>query len=258
MRVVTISREYGCGGGEIAARLAERLKWNLIDHEVVQQIAERLGVDEADAEAHDEHADGWVMQFLSTMQGVGPMIALPSDLTFPPTEAAYTRALREVVLAAALAGPSVIVGRGAQIILRDRRDTLHVRVVAPLNQRIAYVARRESLTPAEAQQRIQQRDQERRRYLATTYRALPDDAHLYDIIVNTAVLEFDSCVEIITRALDSKSARLATPATELGPAGAKLPPYPEPPVDFTPPVDTTQGAESSDVSTDNATNTSGA
>ncbi|HZC08170.1 MAG TPA: cytidylate kinase-like family protein [Ktedonobacterales bacterium] len=237
MRAVTISREYGSGGGEIAARLATRLGWKLIDHEVVKQIAERLGVDEEDAAAHDEHADSWVMQFLATMQGVGPMVALPSDLTFPPTEAAYTRALRDVVKGAVLAGQSVIVGRGSQIILRERRDTLHVRIVAPLKLRIAYVARRENLTQAAAQQRIQQRDQERRRYLSTTYRALPDDAHLYDITLNTAVLDLDSCVELIRSALESKAARLATPATELGPAGAKLPPYPEPPVDFTPPDD---------------------
>lgn len=258
MRAVTISREYGSGGGEIAARLAERLGWKLVDHEVVLRIAERLGVDEADAEAHDEHADGWVMQFLSTMQGVGPMIALPSDLTFPPTEASYTRALREVVLGATLAGPCVIVGRGSQIILRDRRDALHVRIVAPLNLRIAYVARRESLTPAEAQQRIQQRDQERRRYLSNTYRALPDDTHLYDMTINTAVLDFDSCVEIIRRALESKATRLATPEAELGPAGAHLPPYPEPPVDFTPPVTPAQDMESADASADSSTKPSGA
>ncbi|HEY7976138.1 MAG TPA: cytidylate kinase-like family protein, partial [Ktedonobacterales bacterium] len=184
MRAVTISREYGSGGGEIAARLAERLGWQLIDHEVVQQIAQRLGVEEEDAAAHDEHAESWVMQFLTTMQGVGPMVALPSNLSFPPTEASYTRALRDVVHGAVLAGQTVIVGRGSQIILRERRDTLHVRIVAPLELRIAYVALRENLTRAAAQQRILQRDQERRRYLAATYRAVPDNAHLYDVTLN--------------------------------------------------------------------------
>ncbi len=257
MRAVTISREYGSGGGEIAARLAGRLNWKLVDHEVVQQIAERLGVDEADAEAHDEHADSWLMQFLSTMQGVGPMIALPSDLTFPPTEVSYARALREVVLGAMAAGPCVIVGRGSQIILRDRRDTLHVRIVAPLNLRIAYVARRESLTATEAQQRIHLRDQERRRYLAATYRALPDDPHIYDITLNTAVLDFDSCVEIIGQALEAKAARVATPSAELGPAGAHLPPYPEAPVDFAPPAEPEETGPV-DAPTDSSASASGA
>ncbi|HEX8727845.1 MAG TPA: cytidylate kinase-like family protein [Ktedonobacterales bacterium] len=232
MRAITISREYGSGGGEIAARLAERLGWRLVDHEVVKQIAERLGVEEEDAAAHDEHAESWVMQFLTTMQGVGPMVALPSNLSFPPTEASYTRALREVVNAAVLAGQSVIVGRGSQVILRNRRDTLHVRIVAPLEQRISYVALRESLSRVAAQQRITQRDQERRRYLITHYRHTPDDAHLYDLTINTAVLDLDSCVDLIVHALEAKAAQLTTPATALGPAGERPAPYPEPPIDF--------------------------
>lgn len=232
MRAITISREYGSGGGEIASRLAERLGWRLVDHEVVKQIAQRLGVEEEDAAAHDEHAESWVMQFLTTMQGVGPMVALPSNLSFPPTEASYTRALRDVVNGAVLAGQSVIVGRGSQIILRNRRDTLHVRIVAPLEQRIAYVMLRESLSHAEAQQRITQRDQERRRYLINNYRHTPDDAHLYDITLNTSVLDLDSCVELIVHALEAKATQLTAPTTALGPAGERPAPYPEAPVDF--------------------------
>jgi len=54
MRVITISREYGSGGGEIAARLARRLGWQLIDHEVVVRVAEKLHVSEEEAEEHDE------------------------------------------------------------------------------------------------------------------------------------------------------------------------------------------------------------
>jgi cytidylate kinase len=242
MRAVTISREYGSGGGEIAARLAERLGWRLIDHEVVIQIAQRLGVEEEDAAAHDEHAESWVVQFLSTMQSVGPMVALPSNLSFPPTEAAYTRALRDVVHGAVLAGRVVIVGRGSQIILRERRDTLHVRIVAPLEYRIAYVATRENLARAAAQQRIQQKDQERRRYLSATYQAVPEDAHLYDLVLNTNVLAFDNCVSLIQHGLEAKATRLAAPVEALGPAGAHLPPYPERPVDFSAPAAATDGA----------------
>ena len=236
MRAVTISREYGSGGGEIAARLAQHLGWRLVDHEVVTQIAKRLGVEEEDAAAHDERAEGWVMQFLTTMQTVGPMVALPSDMIFPPDEAAYTRALRDVVNGAVLAGQSVIVGRGSQIILRERRDTLHVRIIAPLTLRIAYVAQRENLSHSAAQQRIQQKDQDRRRYLSATYHSVPDNAHLYDLTLNTAVLDLDSCVTLIAQALAAKATRLTAPAEALGPA-ACLAPYPTRPADFTPPAD---------------------
>lgn len=231
MRAVTISREYGSGGGEIAARLAQRLNWRLVDHEVVTQIAQRLGVEEEDAEAHDEHAESWMMQLFTSMQTVGPMVALPTNLTFPPDDAAYTHALRDVVRAAVEAGSCVIVGRGAQIILHDRRDTLHVRIVAPLKLRVAYVAQRENLSPAAAQQRIQQKDMDRRRYLSVTYRHTPDEAHLYDLILNTSVLSLDGCVDIVQQALEAKGARVAVPVEALGP-GAHLSPYPERPSDF--------------------------
>jgi cytidylate kinase len=244
MRAVTISREYGSGGGEIATRLAQALDWRLVDHEVVTQIAQRLGVEVEDAAAHDEQAESWVVQFLSTMQTVGPMVALPSNLSFPPDDAAYTRALRDVVHGAVLAGQTVIVGRGSQIILAKRRDTLHVRVVAPLDMRVSYVAQREDLTPAAAQQRIQQKDLQRRRYLWTTYRHAPDEAGLYDITLNTAVLDLDSCVNLIKLALESKATRLAVPVEALGPK-AHLPPYPTAPADFPPPNDTAATANTS-------------
>src|SRR6476659_4044020 len=55
MRAVTISREYGSGGGEIAARLSKRLGWKLIHHEIVMQVANALGVSQEDAAAHDEN-----------------------------------------------------------------------------------------------------------------------------------------------------------------------------------------------------------
>lgn len=233
MRAVTISREYGSGGGEIAARLAKRLGWRLVDHEVVTQIAQQLGVEERDAEAHDEHAEGWVMQFFTTMQTVGPMVALPSNYTFPPNDASYTRALRDIVLGATKAGHSVIIGRGSQMILRDRLDTLHVRIFAPLAQRIAYVAQRESLAPDAAQRRIQQKDLDRRRYLAATYHHTPDEATLYDLVLNTGAIDLDGCVDLIMRALANRATRVNKPVTALGPL-APMTRYSEPPADFQP------------------------
>lgn len=252
MRAVTISREYGSGGGEIAARLAHRLGWRLVDHEVVTQIARRLGVEEEDAAAHDEHAESWVVQFLATMQTVGPMVALPSNLAFPPDDASYARALREVVHGAVLAGQSVIVGRGSQMILRERRDTLHVRIVASLDLRVAYVSQRENLTHAAALQRVQQKDQDRRRYLTTHFRHAPDDAYLYDLVLNTNVLDLDSCVSIIQVALQAKSTRLAIPAEALGPR-AHLPPYPTRPEDFSAPSATNEGTASGGASHESGT-----
>jgi cytidylate kinase len=231
MRAVTISREYGSGGGEIAARLAKRLGWQLIHHQIVMQVAKALGVTQQDAEAHDEHAEGLVARVLYGLSAIQPPMpgGVPIDLSIDSRS--YDEARTRAVEGAIAAGQVVIVGRGAQVLLADRRDVLHVRVVAPLEQRIAYVMKREGLDRAAAQARIQQKDRDRLRFLMTAHHRNAEDAHLYDIVVNTGVLDLDSVVEMLVAAIERKAARLSTPAGELGPA-AGLDRYPEPPGDF--------------------------
>ena len=259
MTAVTISREYGSGGGEIAARLAQRLGWRLVDHEVVSQIAQRLGVQVADVAAHDEAVAGLAERVRGALDAlgsiadimVGSLEHVPGDRAAEPAEEpaagsagatslavgarSYHEALREVVAAAADRGRVVIVGRGAQVLLGGRRDVLHARVVAPLAQRVAYVMRREGLGEAAARARIQRKERARARYLQAHYRRQPDDAHLYDLVVNTGVLALDDAVDLIALALERKGRRRALPVEALGPA-AGLAPYPGPTGDFRPPA----------------------
>ena len=134
MHVITLSREYGSGGGEIAARLARRLAWRLIDHELVVRVARQLGVPAAAARAYDEQADvGLLARFLRTLSPLeagglldagAPEGAVAEEAVDPR---AYHATLRRVVEATAGAGQVVIVGRGAQVLLAARRDALHVR-----------------------------------------------------------------------------------------------------------------------------------
>jgi CMP/dCMP kinase len=72
MRAVTISREYGSGGGEIATRLAKRLGWQLIDHAIVERVASEIGTSAQEAEIHDEHAVGVLARTLSSMLYIYP------------------------------------------------------------------------------------------------------------------------------------------------------------------------------------------
>jgi cytidylate kinase len=67
MRAVTISREYGSGGGEIATRLAKRLRWQLIDHAVVERVASEVGTSLEEAEVYDEHVQGIISQVLGSL-----------------------------------------------------------------------------------------------------------------------------------------------------------------------------------------------
>jgi cytidylate kinase len=239
MRAVTISREYGSGGGEIAARLAERLGWQLIDHEVVVRVAQELGVTIDEAEAHDERTESLVARILTSMQAIEPAVFVNSQVSLVSNERVYRDALRSVVEAAVNTGHVVIVGRGSQVLLANWRDVLHVRIIAPFEQRVAYVTRREGLDQAAAGSRIQLKERDRNRYLQAEHGQSPQEPHLYDLVINTAVLDLDSAVDLIVLALERKAEQLTVPTGELGPA-AGMTRYPTQPHDLHPPESITE------------------
>jgi cytidylate kinase len=233
MRAITISREYGGGGGEIASRLAKRLGWDLIDHAIVERVASEMGTSTQEAEAHDEHTEGIVSRVLNSMQYLYPV----SMVNAPPEaflkEEDYCGAVNRIVRAAAARGHVVIVGRASQVILAEQRDVLRVQIIASFDKRVAYVMQREGVDHHAAETRIHMKDHERARYLQMEYHQKVEDAHLYDIVLNTSLLDLESAVEIICFTLQQKARGLATKTGELGPA-VGLSPYPAQPEDFPP------------------------
>ena len=232
MRAITISREYGSGGGEVARRVAARLEWQLVDHEMIVHIAQSLGVSESEIEQKDEYSESFASRILSSMRLIDPAMAVgvPID-ALTTTEEAYKQALTNLVHAVAQTGHAVIVGRGGQVLLADQRDVLHVRIVAPLEQRITYVVQREGLDRDAARTRIQQKDRQRERYLQNHYHQSSEDPHLYDLVLNTGIIDLESIAEIITTTLERKATRLTVREEELGP-GAGSPLYTSRPEDF--------------------------
>jgi CMP/dCMP kinase len=225
MCAVTISREYGSGGGEVARRVAERLGWRLVDHEIVVRTARELGISEAEAEDWDESGQGVVEHILASMRMLYPAtFAMPLDTPLGIDEQGYYEALNRVVQSAVKTGHMVIVGRGSQMILGDRRDVLHVRIVSSLEKRISYVMQREGIGQSEAQARIQLKETDRARYLQTHYHQHADNAHLYDLVINTSILDLGSVVSMIELALQQKATRLGLAEEALGP-GAGLQRY---------------------------------
>ena len=234
MCAITISREYGSGGGEIAARLALRLGWELIDHEVVVRVAQQLHVSQEEAEEHDERVESLAARILKSLRRVQPTMPVAVEIPLTMDSRAFYEARSRVIEGAVASGQVVIVGRGAQAHLAKRRDVLHVRIVAPLEARIVYVMSREGLEREAAQTRLLKKDHEHARYLETFYHRHPSDPHLYDLVLNTGILDLESVVEVIAIVLEHKARRLSVPTRELGPA-VGLPRYPAQPEDFRPP-----------------------
>ncbi len=237
MRAITISREYGSGGGEIASRLAKRLGWQLINHEIIELVASEMGTSTQQAEAYDERTEGILARALNSLQLLEPayMAGIPPEALLS-NEKTYLKTVSRIIRAAATKGHVVIVGRGSQVLLARQRGVLHVRIIAPLEQRIAYVMQREGLDQATAQARIQMKEHDRMRHLETAYHRKPADAHLYDIVLNTSFLDLDGAVEIISLTLQQKAKQLSVKTGDLGPA-VGLSRYPDQPEDFRPTVE---------------------
>jgi cytidylate kinase len=236
MRAITISREYGSAGGEIATRLARHLKWQLIDHEIVERVALEMGTSLGAAEAYDERTEGILARIFNNLQSLQPAyMAGASPKAFLKNEETYLKTVSQIVLAAATQGHVIIVGRGSQVLLAQKRDVLHVRIIAPFEKRVDYVMTREGIDRAAAEARIKMKDHDRTKHLETAFHQKPDDAHLYDVVLSTAFLDLDSAVEIISLALQQKANQLSIKMDELGPATG-LPPYADKPADFRPKV----------------------
>src|SRR3954466_10077492 len=139
MAFITISRMYGSGGSDIAAHVARMLGWQLYDNEIIDQIAERSGLPRAEVSEQEERVPSLVER-ISGAFAMGTPEAMP---TFPDgqpstTEEEIVAATKRVIEDAVQQSPAVFVGRGAQCLLAERSDALHVFCYAPLPALVAY------------------------------------------------------------------------------------------------------------------------
>ena len=116
--------------------------------------------------------------------------------------------LARTILALGVQGDVVLLGRGAGYILPSR-STLHVRLLAPLADRVAYTAQSLRLTEEEAALAVSKRDAGRAEFLTTHFHRRPDDAHQYDLLLNTSFLGEECSAELICQAAQAKKLSLA-------------------------------------------------
>ncbi|HUO31285.1 MAG TPA: cytidylate kinase-like family protein [Bryobacteraceae bacterium] len=183
-RVLTIAREYGSGGAEIAALAAKSLGWKLLDRNLIDKIAHAAGVDVESVTACDEHVDSWLHRISRPLWNAGLQpVATISPVDIFDSEA-MARINREIIEEAHAAGDCVIVGRGAQCILQDCPDVFHVFVYAPRADRLRRIQQR-SRTKAEAERLLRDIDAERASYVKLYFGQEWDQRHLYDLMISS-------------------------------------------------------------------------
>jgi hypothetical protein len=186
-RVLTVAREYESGGDRIAALLAQRLGWKLLDSALIEEIANLAHVDPQLAREFDERVDSWLHRVSRRALwhgGFDAVAVLPETAVFDAETMA--RLGRAAIEHAWETGDCVIVGRGSQCILQGRPDVFHVFVCAPEALRLAS-ARRHTGGGADAAGWIRAVDGERARYVQMNFGRNWHDPHLYDLMVNSKI-----------------------------------------------------------------------
>lgn len=184
-RVLTVSREFGSGGGRIAKTIADRQGWKLLDSALIEAIACAAHVDSNVVSHFDEHVEGWLRRMnRQAMRGAALAAGVMLDEKSCFDEDVMTELTRQIVEHAYSEGNCVIVGRGAQCILQAKADVFHVFVYAPLRVRIHRLRTR--LEPgANIEQRIRDVDAERAHYLRLRFGKEWNNPHLYDLMISS-------------------------------------------------------------------------
>ncbi len=194
---IAISREAGARGAAIAKRAGIKLGWQIYSQDLLEYIAQE-GTFRQDVLDHlPVSAGAWVDDQLNGLLKQQNLSRNPSVLD-----------LARMVLSLGAQGEVVLLGRGAGCIL-PAHSTLHVRLVAPVADRVAYMSQWMRLTEEEAAEQVGKRDSRRAEFIATHFHRKPSDVHQYDMVLNTSLLGEERCADLIVQAARAKAALVA-------------------------------------------------
>jgi hypothetical protein len=231
MAVITLSRQLGARGEEIAAGVAQELGLRLVDAVMINRAAQRAGVPHiALAELENEGQRSLADRMLQALRAMPSLRSMPAfaaprasegDATYadepgltipfaglfsptvPPISASlesYVHMVGLVIRGVAREGKVLVVGRGSQVLLRKNPCALHVQIVAPLQQRIEAVVAREGLDWRAAQSRVRASDRARSDYLRRYHNVDWRDSTLYHLVINTERVPVATAVDLIIAA----------------------------------------------------------
>jgi hypothetical protein len=198
MSLVTLSSSYAAGGSQLGPRLAERLRVPFLDRAITSEVAERLAVDLADAQAHQDQVGGFLSRVVQRLAPMGAACGAPPE--GPLEEDAYVQATEATVKAHADAGDAVILGRSGALILKDHPHALHVRLDGPKERRIEQAVRLLGVDRRTAERQLAETDRAREAYAQHFYRADVRDPALYHLVIDTTAIGLDAALELIVRA----------------------------------------------------------
>lgn len=201
MAIVTISRMYGSGGSEVAERVARMLKWELLDNALIDAVAERMGVSPEEVSEREERVPSLVERLAKALTLATPETLPPPEATLAePPEDQLVAVTRRVMEEAVARGPVVVVGRGAQSMLAERDDALHVFCYASRPALVARVAKRLGVSEQDAAKTVDETNAQREQFVKRHWKRGWRTVENYHLCVNTDWLGIDGAAALIVDA----------------------------------------------------------
>jgi cytidylate kinase len=178
MSAITISRQMGSRGDELALQVAQQLGWQLVARDLINRAAAAAGIPHMALVDIDE-------------------LGLLNLRASAKEWRAYQTHVEGIIQAWAYKGEAVIIGRGGQMALHAWPDVFHIRVVAPLEMRIAQLQQQENISAESARARLEASAKSRARYLRRSYGVEIEDPTLYHLTVNTGLLGLPQAISLV-------------------------------------------------------------
>jgi cytidylate kinase len=185
-RVITVEREYGSGGGEIACELAKKLGWTVWDHALTEEIAKIANVECSTVERCDERVDSTFQRLVKVFWRGSQERSMPLPGKKPFDTDRFVAVGEQVMERLAEAGNCVIVGRGAPYFLRHRGDAFHVFLYAPHGEKLRRLLKL-GKSEREARELLDTIDRDRITFVKRYFNADWPTRCLYHMMINTSV-----------------------------------------------------------------------
>ncbi|HTY06120.1 MAG TPA: cytidylate kinase-like family protein [Gemmatimonadales bacterium] len=202
--LITVTRQYAAGGSDVARLVAGALGWTVIDNEFVDEVARRAGLPPEEVAQKEERAPSLLTRIArnlaaasSAEMSAGTTAGTAALPEAEAEEATILRVTDRVIREAATHGRAVLVGRGAQAVLAERPNALHVYLVASKAWRMKLAVDHLGVDPAQVERVLEDTDRDRDRYVKAHYGRARQDASHYDLTLNTERLGFEGAADVI-------------------------------------------------------------
>ena len=198
---ITISRQTGSGSYEVSKKLIDMLQekskapentWTYFNKELMKKIIEEFKLPKVFTSYMNEEKYDHISDAVNELLGV------------KPSEWTIVQKTTEIILQLARYGKAIIVGRGSNLITSRLPNCFHIRLVAPLEQRLKHVQEVFKYSKPEAMEYIKREDESRKKYLKSHFFRDPDDVTLYHLIINTGKLNYEETAMVIAEAVKNK------------------------------------------------------